>query len=303
MDYTCLKADQKVTENELIYDLNSLFDYLSSIPDTRSKYDIQYPLTLLLVWMLLAKLAGQDKPSGIAEWVAHRQRLWIEYRLTTKARTASHMTYRRVLTDILSVEGMEEILSRYHRQQLKDGQEIVLSIDGKTVRGTIPSGERQGTHLLAVYVPAQGLVLAQAAVDRKENEIVVAPQVLEQVSLAGKIVIADAMHTQKTFCHQLVGKGGAYVLTAKDNQVRTRWAIEKLFVSEVCNLHKGAALSKDFHKYVEIRKGHGRIEKRTILTSTLLNEYLVDWAGLAQVFRIETVVWYAQASRSTRHIR
>lgn len=303
MDYTCLKPNQKVTENELIYDLNSLFDYLSCITDTRSKYGKQYPLTLLLVWILLAKMAGQDKPSGIAEWVAHRQSLWIEYHLTSKAKTASHMTYRRVLADILSVEALEDILARYHQQQLKDGQEIVLSIDGKTVRGTIPTGECRGTHLLAVYVPAQGLVLAQAAVDCKENEIVVAPQVLEQVSLAGKIVIADAMHTQKAFCQKLVEGGAAYVLTAKDNQARTRWAIEKLFVSEVCNRQKGAALSKDFREYVDVQKGHGRIEKRTILTSTLLNDYLDDWDGLAQVFRIETVVWYAQASRSTRHIR
>jgi hypothetical protein len=33
----------------------------------------------------------------------------------------------------------------------------------------------QGTHLLTVYVPQQGLVQVQAEVDHKENEIVVAP--------------------------------------------------------------------------------------------------------------------------------
>jgi predicted transposase YbfD/YdcC len=111
-------------------------------------------------------------------------------------------------------------------------------------------------------------------VDSKENEIMVAPHLLHQVSLAGRIVIADAMHTQKGLCSQVVGEGGDYLLTAKNNQSHTRWAIEKLFVHEVCNLQKGVALSKDFQMATKVEKGHGRLEKRTIMTSTLLNDYL-----------------------------
>ena len=34
-------------------------------------------------------------------------------------------------------------------------------------------------------------------------------------------------------------------------------------------------------------KGHGRVEKRTVTTSTWLNEYRSDWPGLAQVVRVE----------------
>ena len=34
-------------------------------------------------------------------------------------------------------------------------------------------------------------------------------------------------------------------------------------------------------------KGHGRVERRTITTTTWLNEYLSDWPGVAQVFRLE----------------
>ena len=303
MDYTNLTARQEETETDLIYELGSVYDYLSQVEDPRSKYGKQYPLTLLLIWMLLAKLAGEDKPSGIAEWIAHRKTLWVKYRLTPKLKAPSHMTYRRVIADILSVEALEGLMAQYHQQQLDPGQEIVLSMDGKTVRGTIPGGETRGTHLLAIYVPRQGLVIAQAEVERKENEIVVAPQVLSQVNLAGTIVIADALHTQKGMCQQVVESGGDYVLSAKNNQSRTRWAIEKLFVTEVVNLQKGAALSKDFHRAVQVNKGHGRIEKRTILTSSLLNQYLGDWPALAQVFRVETVVWYAHGTRYTRHIR
>jgi predicted transposase YbfD/YdcC len=36
-----------------------------------------------------------------------------------------------------------------------------------------------------------------------------------------------------------------------------------------------------------VGKGHGRLEKRTVTTSTWLNEYHRDWPGLAQVVRVE----------------
>ena len=302
MDYTNQQQNQDVNEHGMIYDLGSLYDYLSQIKDTRSKHGRQYSLTILLIWMILAKLGGEDKPSGMAEWIANRKELWVEYHLTDKTKTASHMTYRRVLQDILSVEEFERLMERYNQQQLTQKQEIVLSMDGKTVRGTIPGRETRGTHLLAIYVPREGLVLAQAKVDRKENEIVVAPHLLRQVNLAGTIVIADAMHTQKAMCSQVIEASGDYVLTAKDNQLRTRWAIEKLFTHEVCNLQKGASLSKDFRMTAKVEKRHGRLEKRTIMTSTLLNDYL-DWPSLAQVFRVENIIWYDQASRYTRQIR
>jgi len=103
-------------------------------------------------------------------------------------------------------------------------------------------------------------------------------------------------------CSQVIEAGGDYVLTAKDNQARTRWAIEKLFVNEICNLQKGAPVSKDFLIAVKTEKRHGRLEKRTIMTSSLLNDYL-DWPTLAQVFRIENIIWYDQASRYTKQIR
>lgn len=84
------------------------------------------------------------------------------------------------------------------------GVERVFSIDGKAVRGTIPSGEQRGTHMLSIYVPEQGLVLAEAEVDRKENDIVVAPKILKQVNLQGAIVLGDAMLPSRMLLSKLL---------------------------------------------------------------------------------------------------
>jgi hypothetical protein len=98
------------------------------------------------------------------------------------------------------------------------------------------------------------------------------------------------MHTQRKISIQIVAAGGHFVWTTKGNQAHTEWAIEKLFVNEVCNLKKGASLSKDFQMATQINKGHGRLEKRTIMVSQALNDYL-DWPYVAQVFRIVREVW------------
>jgi predicted transposase YbfD/YdcC len=292
---------QEQDEHGIVFDLRSLYAYLLQVEDTRKAKGKRYPLISLLVLMLLAKLAGEDKPSGIAEWIRHRKELWVQYKLLAEPKTASHMTYRRILQDTLSSEELEKLVQAYHRHRLRREQRIVLSIDGKSMRGTIPYGEQRGVHLLAVYVPGQGLVLAQAEVDKKENEIVVAPRIISQIVLEGAILIADAMHTQKAFSDQVVEAGADFVWTVKANQARTRWAIEKLFVHEVCNLQKGAPLSKDTRMAVKVNKQSGRVEQRTILTSTQLNEYL-EWPHVAQVFRIERVVYHAHHLGKTRHI-
>ena len=301
MDYTNLIGNQEIDENELVFDIGSLYDYFTKVPDTRKHKGKRYALSSILVMMVLAKLGGEDKPSGITDWVAERAEQLKRMRILARDETPCHMTYRRILQKVIDAPTFDALVQAYHQQRMETEQEIVLTMDGKTLRGTIPAGEMRGTHLLSVYVPRQGLVLVQAQVDQKENEIVVAPQVLGQVNLSGAIVIGDAMHTQRGVSRQIVTSGGHYLWFVKDNQPRTRWAIEKLFVHEMCNLRQGAPFSKEIQTFSKTTKGHGRIETRTIFVSTLLNDYL-DWPYVAQVFRLERIRWHTRYKGKTREI-
>jgi hypothetical protein len=116
-----------------------------------------------------------------------------------------HMMFRRVLQYILSPSKLEKLVGEYHRSLLQQGEGVVFSMDGKTLKGTIPAGEMRGVHLLSIFVPSQGLVLAEVAVDHKENEIVAATQILKQVNLSGVLVIGDAMQTQREISEQILG--------------------------------------------------------------------------------------------------
>jgi len=297
MDYNNVPFHQEISAAGLIYDLGSLYDYFTQVCDPRDDRGKQYVLAELLVLMVLAKMAGQQKCSQIADWVAHRLEALVEMKLLSRGKAPSHMTYRRVNQDIVDVEKLEQLVRQYQQNSLRVGEELVLSVDGKTVRGTIPSGETKGVHLLAVYVPDQGLVLAQVAVGAKENEIKQAPLLLAQVPLSGAIVLADAMQTQRELSQQIVQAGGDFIWKVKGNQARTEWAIEKLFVQEVLQLQKGQPLSKHCQQAQRVSKGHGRIEKRVLLTSPQLNDYL-DWPAVAQVFRLETIIQFPNGKRT-----
>lgn len=143
MDYINLRPDQEINENGMVFDLGSLYEYFTKVEDPRAERGKQYPLPILLTLMVLAKLGGEDSPSGITDWVTMRKELLLELQVLGRLKTPCQMTYRRVLQDILSSEELETLLAQYHQQRLQEEPEIVMSLDGKTVRGTLRRGQRK----------------------------------------------------------------------------------------------------------------------------------------------------------------
>lgn len=177
-------------------------------------------------------------------------------------------------------------MGEYLSQLPRHGQDTVIAIDGKTVRGTITAEDPFGLHLLAAYPPGEGIVLMQMAMEKdKENEIVVAPKLLECLDLRHEVVIGDRMHTQRQLSIQIVAAEGHFVWIVKDNQANTRKAMELLFAPEQPRPGFGCP-PMDFRSEKTTEKQAGRIEVRTITVSSLLNDYL-DWPHLGQVFKME----------------
>lgn len=269
-----------------VISVDNLYSYLQGLTDGRKPRGLRYKLATILILIILAKMCGQNKPSGIADWAQLRAEYLVEALQVKRKRMPHHSTYRRILQDGIDGNELEQILNRYWTQQPTRGQSVVIAIDGKTVRGTIRGEDPFGLHLLAAYLPGDGIVLMQLVVEKdKENEIVVAPKVLKCLDLRGKVVIGDAMQTQRNLSVQIVEAGGEYVWTVKDNQPNTRQAIEQLFAPEKPIPGLGCP-AMDFHSEETLDKKHGRIEQRSITVSSLLNDYL-DWPHVAQVFKLE----------------
>ncbi len=298
---TTISERLSLPNQALLFDLEKLYQCLQRVPDRRKRRGRRYPLAALLLIGVLAKLAGQDSSRALAHWAKLRQKD-LSHLFQLKRETMPHYsTWSRVLGRAVSPEEVEQVVSQFFAQQKprkspKRGS-IQVCLDGKTLRGTIPAGQSQGVHLLAAYLPEQGVVLMQMEVGEKTNEITVAPQVVQTLDLRGVVVTGDALHAQRKLSAQIVNAHGDYVWTAKDNQPELREEIALLFAPQQSR-PGWSAPPTDFRQATTINKGHGRLEKRTITVSSLLAGYST-FPYVAQVFQVES--WAQLTGGRSRH--
>jgi hypothetical protein len=56
-----------------VFDVGGLYDEMLGLSDKRHARGKRHELAVVLVFYILARLAGEDQPCGIADWVrAHR---------------------------------------------------------------------------------------------------------------------------------------------------------------------------------------------------------------------------------------
>lgn len=194
----------------------SLLEVLAEVPDPRNPRGVRYPLAAVLSLAVLALLTGAKSYTAIAQFGRQRGAalaLALGFRRGTTLRksTLSNL-FRR-----LDVAAFEAALARWVASRLPEGQPLHVCIDGKTARGSRDGGA-PGHHLVAAYAPAAEAVLAQLRVDAKTNEHKAALELLGILPVQGNVFSGDALFCQRDFCKEVLGQGGDYVLTAKDNQ-------------------------------------------------------------------------------------
>lgn len=281
-----MKDTTIVPPADWLFSLNSLRAHLERLDDPRQARGVRYRFVDLLILLLLAKLGGEDTLKGIAEWVRLREQNLIRLLQVKRDRLPHQTTYERVL-DKLDVDQLEQVIGDFFAQTAM-GQPLTVVLDGKVLRGTIPAGETQGVHLLAAYVPEQGVVLVQVEVEDKANELTHAPRVLDSLDLQGCVVTGDALFTQRQLCEQIVQAGGDYLFPVKENQPTLRREIAEVFMPAPVRPGQGRVQLPEM--CVQTNDcGHGRVEQRYLTVSSQLNTYL-DWPHVGQVFRLQRVV-------------
>ena len=192
-----------------------LREALDGVPDHRSSQGRRHPLGAILSLAVSAMLCGARSLYAIAQWGRDHGAATGQELGFPRGRTPSVATLHRVFKD-LDVAAFEEVLREWVQDSGVD-LGLVVSVDGKTLRG-IHGEEIPGVHLVSAYAAGSGAVLTQVATAGKGQELAAAKAVLGQISLEGKIVVADALLTQREVCQQIVDGGGDYLLPVKENQ-------------------------------------------------------------------------------------
>jgi predicted transposase YbfD/YdcC len=282
MEYSTLGPGQEISAEGVVYDKGSIYGRLQRLTDIRAARGKRYSLTSLLMIVLLAKLSGADSPTAVAEWGHHHQsEIEIVLRIKPK-RMPERSTYRRILAYKVYETEIERMVGAYNQSGARGD---ICALDGKALLGMLKREDGTSEYALSVYDVQAGKTIAQVEVGSKENEITKAPEAIKLAKIAGKVVTGDALHTQKRLAQTILDEKGDYVFPVKANQATLYKNIQALFAPEYPKPGFGK-IQTDFLQVQKVNKGHGRIEKRTLTTSEMLNAYAA-WPGLAQVYRLE----------------
>jgi len=178
-----------------------LLDVLADVPDPRRAQGQLYKLPHVLLFSILAIVAGCNSYRGIVTFIdVHRRRLNAAFSLNWR-RAPAHTAVRYILQglDPVAVEGA----FRHHAALLQAARATSgqgsIALDGKTLRGSFDKfHDRTAAQVLSAFATDTALVLAHIDIAEKSNEIPAAQTLLAELGIAdGAIVTLDALHCQK----------------------------------------------------------------------------------------------------------
>jgi predicted transposase YbfD/YdcC len=230
----------------------SLLDHFSALRDPREGWRVLYPLPEILLLVLCATLSGMEDFVEIRLW--GEQRIDFLRRLLPFDRgLPAHDTLNDVV-NALDAELFKTLFANWVGS-LREAAPDLIAIDGKTSRRSHARAKgREPLHLVSAWAARQRLVLGQEAVDRKSNEIVAIPLLLERLELAGALVTIDAMGTQVEIAQKIVAGGGDYLLALKANRPALHEDVAVFFDNPPSDMLETPHTTTD--------ADHGRIEQR-----------------------------------------
>jgi predicted transposase YbfD/YdcC len=263
--------------------MRTLQGVFAAVPDPRGQRGRRYDLPFLLTCLVAALLCDCNTLGAVGQWCAEHRALLARRYASARFLTPTGALFRWLLPR-LSVAELEWALAGWVRATCPGPAREALALDGKTVRGAVlvqPDGTSQAPHLLSVSGHESHETLMQVRVDGKTNEIPVAQALLPYLPLRGRVVTADALHTQTAFAQGVLDQGGDYLLCVKGNQPTLYADIALAFADPAMRCSRPTST---------IDRRRGRSDTRSLRTTTGLNRYLTGMPKVRQVAELTRTV-------------
>lgn len=180
---------------------STLLSLFSQVSDPRRGQGKMYPLAPILLFTVLAMLAGAQSYRQVHGFIrTHLNRLNGGFGSLRRAPAYSSV---RFILHGLDADEMERVF-REHAAGLAEapveGAAIppAVAIDGKTLRGSFDAfHDRKAAHVLSAFAADGQIILGHLAIAEKSNEIPAAQAMIAALGLTGRLFTLDAMHCQK----------------------------------------------------------------------------------------------------------
>jgi len=278
-------AQALTTAHEAFDEAVDFLEHFADLEDPRQQAKVLYPLDEVLLLCLMGVLAGCDSWVETAKFGQKKLDLLRRFRPFRQG-TPSHDQLGDIFA-VLDAEQFQLCFIAWAYSLTGLGSDIV-AIDGKTLRRSYQEGGAKAPiHMISAWSARQNLVLGQAKVADKSNEIIAIPKLLDLLTIEGATVTIDAMGCQRAIAEKIIAKKADYVLALKGNQGTLRDDVE-LFLTEQAERGFADAVAS---RHETLEKSHGRIETR-ITTATDDIAWLRQrhsWPGLESIVMVDSV--------------
>jgi predicted transposase YbfD/YdcC len=266
----------KISVFLLAKNMKSPIEYFSQIDDPRVDRTKEHLLEDIIFITIAAVICGAETWNDIENY-GNSKKDWLSQYLKLPNGIPSHDTFNRVFAALDPAQ-----FEKCFIEWVKDVSELtkgeVVSIDGKTVRGSRGLGAKSAIHMVSAWANINQLSLGQIKVDNKSNEITAIPKLIEVLALKDCIVTIDAMGCQTSIVKKIIDKEADYVIAVKGNQGLLEQQVQDTIL-----------LSKPVSVWEDTDFGHGRIETRKCSVYIDLShiENIAKWKSLQCIANIE----------------
>jgi predicted transposase YbfD/YdcC len=236
--------------------MNDFFVIFETVPDPRD-LNARHDLREMLFIALAAMLCGAESCVEMMEFGRKKQVL-LGTILELKHGIPSHDTFSRVfrrLDPVALESAFTHFMEAFRRALGPAVGRSVLAVDGKSLKGAYEKGRaHMPPMMVSVWGVTMRMTLAQTGAG-EGGEAEAAIRLLENVSLKGCVVTADAIHCDRRTVKTVKQRGGDYVIAVKLNQRKLLASVAALFDSPGARAASGETFDT----------GHGRQERRSIL--------------------------------------
>ena len=231
-------------------DVCNFVEALSHLTDDRDNRGKRHALAFVVAGVVCAILSGRSKVSSIFRFLRNRIEWLREVTHSPEAGVVSRAHLPRLLARVDWAE-LNTLIDRHFGVQVElRATHDWVAIDGKVLRGTLASGDKQSVVVAVSH--ARRTLLAQAPMKgSKTSEIPVVRDLLKHSQLEAHKVTLDAHHCNPQTTAQIHQAGGQYVIQVKENQPILRTQCQHV-----------AATAVPLGSHAECEKAHGRLTTR-----------------------------------------
>jgi predicted transposase YbfD/YdcC len=250
-----------------------LLAVLAEIHDPRRPQGQRYSLSHLLLFSVLAVLAGATSYQKIVTFIAvQRDRLNTAFGACL--RRAPAVNTLRSLFLALDRDDLEGAFRR-HADKLNGTAQVTgkrtIALDGKALRGSFDHlNDQQAAHVLSAFASDAALILAHLEVAGSPGEIPAVPTLMKELGLTDVLFTADALHCQKDAFKRAAETGNALLVQVKQNQPTLQDRLAGLCARQQ---------PLDSHETVD-RRRHGRQEHRLVEVFDTAGQLDTEWQPL-----------------------